>query len=223
MRPSDPDLHRAISLRPSPFHVHPDRATSSTPSLPASPKSNYEPPRESSVDARTQPGTSTGVFAESQDAVARPVYHRNSSDGEHPDIERQDLPNYNNSNDPYGLRNGYKDIDVEKVKVRANIGRKRGSGCHTIGRNVDKVRSRKIIKFYKNQNEKIDRMLMPVDEHVRQAREEQGADALQFKIAVRASFVANVLLAILQIYGAVSSGSLSLFTTMADAIFDPCR
>jgi hypothetical protein len=32
---------------------------------------------------------------------------------------------------------------------------------------------------------------------------------------------ANICLAILQVYGAVASGSLALFTTMADAIFDP--
>jgi cation diffusion facilitator family transporter len=60
-----------------------------------------------------------------------------------------------------------------------------------------------------------------VDDHVREAKEEQGADALQYKIAVNGSFAANIILAVLQIYGAVSSGSLSLFTTMADAIFDP--
>lgn len=35
------------------------------------------------------------------------------------------------------------------------------------------------------------------------------------------SFIANVLLSILQMYAAISSGSLSLFATMADAIFDP--
>jgi len=32
---------------------------------------------------------------------------------------------------------------------------------------------------------------------------------------------ANICLAILQVYGAAASGSLALFTTMADAIFDP--
>lgn len=79
------------------------------------------------------------------------------------------------------------------------------------------------MKFYEDQNEKIERLLKPVDDHVREAKEEQGADALQFKIAVHGSFVANIILAILQIYAAVSSQSLSLFTTMADAIFDPCR
>ena len=224
MSPSDPDLHRAISLRPSPFHIHPDRVNSITPSSPISPRVHNETPRASSiVESQPQPGTSTAIFAESHDTVERPTYHRKTSENDHTDVERQDLPSYNDTNDPYRLRNGYKDIDQEKVKVRANMGTKRSGGCHPLGENVDKVRSRKIIKFYKHQNERIDRMLIPVDEHVRRAREEQGADALQFKIAVQASFIANVLLAILQIYGAVSSGSLSLFTTMADAIFDPCR
>ncbi len=50
----------------------------------------------------------------------------------------------------------------------------------------------------------------------------EGANHLKYQIAVRGSFAANIILAALQIYGAVSSGgSLSLFTTMADAIFDP--
>lgn len=40
---------------------------------------------------------------------------------------------------------------------------------------------------------------------------------------MRASFAANILLAVLQVYGASSSDSLSLFTTMADAVFDPLR
>ena len=35
------------------------------------------------------------------------------------------------------------------------------------------------------------------------------------------SFIANVLLAVLQLYAAASSQSLSLFTTMADSLFDP--
>jgi divalent metal cation (Fe/Co/Zn/Cd) transporter len=41
------------------------------------------------------------------------------------------------------------------------------------------------------------------------------------KIAVRGSFICNVILAILQTYGATSSLSYSLFATMADSIFDP--
>lgn len=38
---------------------------------------------------------------------------------------------------------------------------------------------------------------------------------------VKGSLVANIFLSGLQLYGSVSSGSLSLFTTMADSIFDP--
>jgi len=82
-------------------------------------------------------------------------------------------------------------------------------------------KSSRIGGFYEEQNEKIHRFLKPVDEHVRQARETNQGNHLKFNIAVYGSFAANVLLAILQLYGAISSGSLSLFTTMADAVFDP--
>jgi divalent metal cation (Fe/Co/Zn/Cd) transporter len=81
--------------------------------------------------------------------------------------------------------------------------------------------TRKLQGFYENQNENIERMLKPVEEHVRAARELNSENSLKYKIAVYASFAANVVLCAVQIYGAVSSGSLSLFTTMADAIFDP--
>lgn len=43
----------------------------------------------------------------------------------------------------------------------------------------------------------------------------------RYLIAVNGSFAANILLAILQLYGAIASGSLSLFATMADSVFDP--
>lgn len=86
---------------------------------------------------------------------------------------------------------------------------------------VNPNRSRMIRGFYEEQNKNIERLLKPVDEHVREARESNEANRLKFKIAVYGSFAANVVLAALQMYGAVASGSLSLFTTMADAIFDP--
>ncbi|KFX99733.1 hypothetical protein V490_01680 [Pseudogymnoascus sp. VKM F-3557] len=49
-----------------------------------------------------------------------------------------------------------------------------------------------------------------------------GDHHLKYQIAVYGSFAANIILAGLQLYGAISSGSLSLFTTMADAILIPC-
>jgi cation diffusion facilitator family transporter len=81
--------------------------------------------------------------------------------------------------------------------------------------------ARRLEGFYQAQNETIERLLKSVDEHRAEARQEQGEDHLKFKIAVWGSLVANVILAALQLYAAISSGSLSLFTTMADAIFDP--
>ena len=81
--------------------------------------------------------------------------------------------------------------------------------------------TRKLQGFYETQNENIERMLKPVEEHVRAARELNSENSLKYKIAVYASFAANVILCVVQVYGAASSGSLSLFTTMADAIFDP--
>lgn len=75
--------------------------------------------------------------------------------------------------------------------------------------------------FYQSQNENIERMLKPVEEHRRDARELNTNNQLKYKIAIYGSFAANVCLAILQLYGAIASGSLSLFTTMADSVFDP--
>lgn len=62
-----------------------------------------------------------------------------------------------------------------------------------------------------------------VEFQVREAKEERESEGLQLQIAVTGSLIANVLLAILQVYAAVTALSLSLFTTMADAIFDPMR
>lgn len=198
MSGSNPDLHRAITLRPSPFHPHPDRQNF----IPVLPPSNH--PQAADGNDRSNSDDSELGLRE------RPTFQqRNSS--EEGDVER--LPTYIAASDPYDLRSGLKS-DEQIQTIKANISKKRTP--------KELLRRRKIKGFYAQQNENIERLLKPVDEHVRQAREEQGADALQYKIAVTGSFVANIILAILQVYGAVSSGSLSLFTTMADAIFDPC-
>ena len=117
------------------------------------------------------------------------------------------------------MSSAYKNESDLKL-IAANSSRKRdGFGPLTL--NKDASKARKITKFYEAQNENIERMLKPVDQHVAEAKEESGADHLKFQIAVYGSFAANVCLAVLQVYGAVSSGSLSIITTMADAIFDP--
>lgn len=136
-----------------------------------------------------------------------------------PEANSPTSPQYTLATDPYQLSTkllSTRDLEA----IRANTSRKRdGFGPFTL--NKEAAKARRLHKFYEAQNENIERFLTPVDEHVRAAKEFDGENHLKFKIAVHASFAANVLLAILQVYGAASSLSLSLFTTMADALFDP--
>lgn len=134
------------------------------------------------------------------------------------DTEGQPSPTYTHENDPFQLSARIK-TQSEINRIIANTGRKRDIFNPLIL--TGQQPSNKLQGFYEAQNEKIERLLKPVDEHVRQAREINTANHLRYLIAVYGSFIANVVLAILQVYAAVSSGSLSLFTTMADAIFDP--
>lgn len=76
-------------------------------------------------------------------------------------------------------------------------------------------------KYYETQNESIKTMLKSVDEHEQDSEDTHESNNLMYQICVKGSLGANVVLSGLQLYGAVSSGSLSLFTTMADSIFDP--
>lgn len=133
------------------------------------------------------------------------------------DAEAYPPPQYTRENDPFQLASKLKSTE-EINEIRANTARKRDT-CNPVkltGKTTNKLQG-----FYENQNENIERLLKPVDEHVRQAKETNSANHLKFQIAVYGSFAANLLLAVLQVYGAISSGSLSLFTTMADAVFDP--
>jgi cation diffusion facilitator family transporter len=135
------------------------------------------------------------------------------------DVEGQRPPRYTRENDPYHLSSAYKS-PTELSAIRANSSRKR-DGCGPIPFNKSSNKAKKVQGFYEAQNENIERLLKPVDDHRAEAKQEQGDNHLKFQIAVYGSFVANVFLAGLQLYGAISSGSLSLFTTMADSVFDP--
>ncbi|KAI5303112.1 hypothetical protein KEM55_000707, partial [Ascosphaera atra] len=125
------------------------------------------------------------------------------------EAEEQPAPSYTEENDPLRLSERLKSKHELKEIARANMSLKRTA------------RGMKLQSFYKNQNENIHRLLKPVDEHRRQAKEVGEINQIKYKIAVNGSFVASLVLAGLQLYGAISSGSLSLFTTMADAVFDP--
>lgn len=147
-----------------------------------------------------------------------PVSRQHSSSSSH-DVEEQRPPRYTTENDPYSLSSAYK-TQKEIDSIRANTSRKR-DGCGPITFNRGAYGARKIEKFYESQNENIERLLKPVDDHVADAKQIDSDNHLKFQIAVYGSFAANLALAGLQLFAATTSGSLSLFTTMADAVFDP--
>ena len=209
-------------MKPHPFHIHPERTTerSSTPHAHAASSATH--PSASEGPAQKFNGASTAVETasahEGHDPVARPSHVLNRADSSS-DVESQSLPTYTPDNDPYHLASAIKP-ETELAQIRANSSRKR-DGCGPISLNRKARNAKKLEEFYEAQNENIERLLKPVDDHRRAAKEEGDANQLKYKIAVVGSFVANVLLAVLQLYAAISSRSLSLFTTMADSLFDP--
>ncbi|PNY29842.1 Metal tolerance protein 3 [Tolypocladium capitatum] len=181
--------------------------------------------------ARRRHGTSTAVEPVAPAEEANDAFERHPSRAA--DVESQvtagcntRIPRLSVESDPYGLSFSYK-TDSDLDQIRANSSRKRdgarGSGPPgTVPASSGPKRdARKLRGFYENQNAAIERMLKSVEEHRADARQEHGDDQLKFRIAIYGSLAANLLLAGLQLYAAISSRSLSLFTTMADAIFDP--
>ncbi|KAL6693584.1 hypothetical protein J3F84DRAFT_65614 [Trichoderma pleuroticola] len=203
-----PDASNTITHHPNVFNLQRLQLPSSS--------------RSSSKSPAIRDASSTGVEAvevADHDAVER--HHFTSAD-----VERQStgdrssrVPRLSAESDPYGLSFSYKtDSDLEQIK--ANSSRKRDSADEA-KKYAPKSDHRKLRGFYENQNATIERMLKSVEDHREEARIEQGEDKLKFKIAIYGSLAANIVLTALQLYAAITSGSLSLFTTMADAIFDP--
>lgn len=81
-------------------------------------------------------------------------------------------------------------------------------------------KGRHLEKYQRQQNDLIMALLKPMDEHTRQAEDEEAANRLPVKIAVWASLLANLSLCVLQLYAAISSASLSLLATGIDSVFD---
>lgn len=204
-------IRQSISNHPGPFQ----HLTSS------SSHSSHRPERM--TPRAYDEATSTGV--ETEDST---LPHQQQQRHTGLDEEGKPPPRYTPETDPFRLASKLK-TEEEIRQIKANTGRKRDASGP---RMMDMVRdtgskgkqaliTRKLQGFYETQNENIERMLKPVEEHVRAARELNSENSLKYKIAVYASFAANIVLCVVQVYGAASSGSLSLFTTMADAIFDP--
>ncbi|KAM0354149.1 hypothetical protein ACHAPU_001184 [Fusarium lateritium] len=185
---------------------------------------SLERTRSSSRHSTTHNGSSTAIeptTADDNEAIARNVSHVTDVESQLTATGRRQPSAVDN--DPYGLSRAYKtDSDLEAIK--ANTSRKRDGlpGRKCVPSKVgSKIKARKLQGFYKSQNAAIDRMLKTVEEHRDEARDQHGEDQLKFRIAVWGSLAANVVLSALQLFAAISSGSLSLFTTMADSVFDP--
>lgn len=103
--------------------------------------------------------------------------------------------------DPYHLQNGIKTSD-ELAGLR-----KRREG-------------RALEKYHRKQNDLISSLLKSMEEHTEEARVEEETSRLPVKIAIWASLIGNFALCILQLYGAISSISLSLIATSVDSVFD---
>lgn len=82
-------------------------------------------------------------------------------------------------------------------------------------------KGRRIATFYMAQNDHILDMLKPLSTLSAEGEQDARDNALKVKLAINISFGANIVLAVLQLYAAISSGSLALFATMIDSVFDP--
>lgn len=106
--------------------------------------------------------------------------------------------------DPYSLRASKREDDDKRKFI------------HDILKVSSHGKARKVKKYYNRQNALIDAYLGSAEEEAAEVK-----DTLQngwkVKLAINGSFSVNFFLFIIQMYAAVSTGSLSLFGTVADA------
>lgn len=79
-----------------------------------------------------------------------------------------------------------------------------------------KANKKKLKKFYTQQNDLIEKFLQSGDEE-RMAHLDMQKNGPKIKFAIHASTFVNLCLFVIQMYAAISTGSLSLFATAADA------
>ncbi|KAH7046548.1 cation efflux family-domain-containing protein [Macrophomina phaseolina] len=108
--------------------------------------------------------------------------------------------------DPYGLAT-LKNTSMDRPEIKSSRSLWKRS------------RVRKVESFYEKQNEFIDELLQSGEEERLQV-EDQAKNGGKVRFAVNASFAVNFCLFIIQMFAAVSTGSLSLFATAADAFMD---
>ncbi|CAE6405269.1 unnamed protein product [Rhizoctonia solani] len=107
------------------------------------------------------------------------------------------------SSDPYSFRSAFKsDHELSELRKRNKVGKG-------------------LEKYQRGQNDLISSLLKPMEAHTAEAKEAEAEDRLPVRIAVWASLLSNIALSALQLYAAISSGSLSLLATCIDSVFDP--
>ncbi|KAK2029268.1 cation efflux family protein [Colletotrichum zoysiae] len=137
----------------------------------------------------------------SNDTATKSEVVRTSSRGPYSNVDAVDAPTVDTYRpDPYDFGRHRRD----------NVTKKQ------MGIDHPKGNKRKLKKFYNRQNELIDQFLGAEDEERLQVAEDARV-APKIKFAVNASFTVNFCLFVIQLYAAVSTGSLSLFATAADA------
>lgn len=112
------------------------------------------------------------------------------------------------SNDPYALEHS-KRTDVTRRSI-------------LLDHPTAKKKVRKIKKYYNRQNALIDSYLGSADEEALE-HEDALKNGGKIKFAIYGSSTVNFFLFIIQLYAAVSTGSLSLFGTAADAFVSPTK
>ncbi|KAK1757028.1 cation efflux family protein [Echria macrotheca] len=148
------------------------------------------------------------------------------------EMKLQAFRDSHHDNDPFGLLSVYREPTVlthETLFGRDDNGDWEGAvgassskwPTHLLSEISTQWKERRLHNFYRKQNAAIERLLRTVEEHHAQARAEAASEATRVKVAIYSSLAANIVLSGLQLFAAISSGSLSLITTMADAVFDP--
>ena len=130
-------------------------------------------------------------------------------------IER--LPSVDNASS----RAAKDDITVTVESDPLDLGKHRREGVTQRQMKADHplAKPKHMKKFYTRQNALIDQFLQSGDEE-RLAALDHLENGPKVRFAVNASFVVNFCLFVIQLYAAVSTGSLSLFATAADAFMD---
>lgn len=74
---------------------------------------------------------------------------------------------------------------------------------------VRRRKGKKLANFYKIQNSRINDVLKPMSAHTSNASQEKANTALRVRITIHEPFTVDCCLAVLQLYAAISSGSLA--------------